>query len=1166
MKKLILPIVILFAVISISFSQPWLVESQTFKSTKGEPTFKESQAAFNAYYKNKEVAGAKGQKQFRRWEFIMEPRLSNSSFLDSKSLWKAINDKPALLPDDSADWMFVGPETTPYEIQTTRKSGNGRLNCVAFHPTDEDIIYVGAPSGGFWKTSNGGLNWTTTTDKLDAIGISDIVISHVDPQIIYLATGDGDAGDTYGIGIIKSTDGGNTWDVTNLSLDAVNGIYFRRILMNPEDENIMIASSNNGIYRTTDGWNTYDLQLSDKSFRDLEYKPGQPDTVYATTYSYGGAAKVYRSTNGGISFNDITSSLGITGVNRIELAVTPANPEYVYALASKSSNSGLHSVHRSTNSGTDWNEVLNDSFENLLGWNFNGSDDGGQGWYDLSLAVSPTNENVVLAGGVNIWRSTDGGTNWDISSMWYHGTSVDYVHADQHMFAYSQLNGNLYTANDGGLYFTEDDGLNWSDISNDIQILQSYHFGISQLSDDKIITGNQDNGTFLSTNSEWFAIIGGDGMQCHIDPGNDDILYGSIYYGDIYKSVDGGLNFSNIRPAGVDDGAWVTPYILHPTHPNIIYAGYKNVYKSTDRGLSWNVISPRLSNSNLNEVAVAPSSDDFVFASQGRFLYKTGNNGADWDTISSGLPSEAITSICISPNDHNEIWVSLSGYSDGNKVYYTADGGATWNNYSTGLPNVPANDIIYREGSNKELYLATDIGVYYRNADSDTWISYSNNLPNVIVTDLQIAKNFNKLKAATYGRGVWETVLEPIIPSKIAVSTDLIYGCTDAPIMVSYAGEELFDSLKWGFDNATIITEYPNNDTVIISYPETGLKTVTLYHYLDGVLTTENNYNFHNIGTTLSFDIYPDMQYVCNDAGVDYYLPPGYTYSIDPSDGATFDGNILTLQPSVTTDYTLTAIHGLCSTDREISIAKMPDDICDAIVLPVGVSGPFSNSCATSQIDEPFAPVGTGNSNGCISQNGWCEGEDVVRNSVWFKIPVTQTGKIAINVRGFDSKIALYETENCIDLQGGKYTLLAANDDTDGNQFGSSIYPVNDLTPDDTLYLQVDGSFGGAIGEFTVEIIDYSFNSTNRIEEIHNITLYPNPAQNEFTVRMIVPESSVVDVDVFDETGKLILSKPGMEDVSFYEEKFDAPDMNGLYFVRIKTKNQVIMRKLIIQK
>ncbi len=1154
-------------------AQPWLYESAKLKSTSKVLSFKEQQRAFYSYWNKRDVVRAKGQKQFKRWEYIMAPRLYNNETINSKALWDAIKIKPINTPSSSANWKFVGPDKTPFQVETKKKTGNGRLNCVAFHPTDANILYVGAPSGGFWKTTNGGVSWSTTTDKLDAIGVSDIVISHENPDHIFLATGDGDAGDTYGIGIIKSTDGGYLWDTTALSLDVTEGIYFRRIIMDPNNADIMLAASSNGIYKTTDGWNTF-KQVQEGNFKDIEFKPGVSDYVYASSYNGGGNAGIFRSTNKGETFTKTTTGLDYSDVSRIELAVSPANSNYVYALACKASSGYLHSLCRSTNSGSSWMMVFDNNEEELLGWDINGNDGNdneGQGWYDLSLAVSRTDINTLIAGGVNIWKSTTGGTAWTITGFWENRetSGIDYVHADQHMFAFSPLTNNAYAANDGGLYKSTDKGSSWEDISNDLQILQSYKMGISGISDGRIITGNQDNGTFLLTNSEWFEVLGGDGMECHIDPTDDNILYGSLYYGEISRSDDGGITFSSIKPASSGDGAWVTPLILHPVYPSILYVGYKDVYKSYDRGNTWTQLSKDLSTNALNNLAVAPSNDNYIYTSSGNTLFKSTDGGTTWNTVSNDLPNGYISSICISPNDHNEIWVSLSGYSPNQKVYYSNNGGTDWTNFSEGLPNIPANEVIFRSNTHKELYLATDIGIYYRHGDTNTWLNYSNNLPNVIVSDIEISEKFNKLRAATYGRGIWETELDKPVPAKTAFNANIVSGCPNAPITIVYNGTTEFDSLNWDLDEANIIYQSAKNDSLIFSFSTNGFKTIKLTHYYNGKVTNEINYNYIEIRNNIDILIKPEKQYVCNHTEHKVFLPNGYEYTVSPSESViNMENNWLTLAPSGNTTYSITAKHGECESKKELQLLIMPDNACSALYLPAGeISGIFSNACASIENKEPFPPVGShSNSNGCVSQDGWCEGENEIKHSLWFKVTVPENGSLNIRAEGFDSKIALYKADNCNSLfQQSAFQLIAANDDKSDFDGNSEIKTISNLTPGDTLYLQVDGSYGGVVGEFTIEVTDGTTSIELPTKKTSNLVVFPNPAREQFTVRLIVPNKSKVDVDIISSNGNIVHSKQGVEEISFYEETFNAKKMKGLYILRIKTNELTLFKKFIVR-
>ena len=349
---------------------------------------------------------------------------------------------------------------------------------------------------------------------------------------------------------------------------------------------------------------------------------------------------------------------------------------------------------------------------NLLGWSANGSDSDGQAWYDLALTVSPIDEDVLFVGGVNCWKSTDGGQNWNLNTHWYGGGGANYMHADEHMLEYNSLNNYVYSANDGGLYFSSDHGNNWTDISDGLHITQFYSLGVSQTVQDKVITGSQDNGTFLKTSLNWNAVIGGDGMECIIDHSNSNTMYGALYYGDIRKSTNGGNSFSSIGPA--NNGAWETPYVIDRNNSQVLYAGYDELYKTTDGGNSWNTITNNQTNGGkINEIALAKSDQDVIYFSDGPNIYKTIDGGSTWINITGSLPYKTISYIIVHPTDENKVWITFSGYTSGKKVYHSSDGGTSWQNISGTLPNIPANCIILDENSsNQTLYIGTDLGVF----------------------------------------------------------------------------------------------------------------------------------------------------------------------------------------------------------------------------------------------------------------------------------------------------------------------------------------------------------------------------------------------------------------------------------------------------------------------
>lgn len=835
MKRITNTILIVSFLLSIQmgFSQPWMENV-----TSDKPTFQEIQTAFNEYWKDRPIEKGKGYKPFKRWEWYWESRLlPNGEFPSPSITWDEFhkyysqrNQNAQRSAQSTANWTFSGPSSS-----NGGYSGLGRINCMAFHPTDANTFWVGTPAGGLWKTTNGGTDWTTSTDNLPVLGVSDIAVHPTNPNILYIATGDGDLGslsgltggadgDTKSIGILKSLDGGATWSTTGLNWSVTNHKLIRRLLINPSNPQILIAAASDGIWRTTDGGTTWsNAQLG--YFMDLEYKPGDPTIVYASTFDFSGNAKIYRSTNSGLSWSLITS---LANVIRINLAVTPNAPSLVDALCANTS-SGLAGLWYSSNSGASFSQYFasNDT-NNLLDGSYNASGNGGQGHYDLAYAINPVNYNDFWLGGINTWNSTNGGLNWNIKTMWNSNNSINpnnvpVVHADKHFIVFHPLvPGTMFECNDGGLYKTTNNGSTWSDLSNGLEISQMYRIGVSQTSQNRVITGLQDNGTKLFYNNLWYDVTGGDGMDCIIDYSNSSVQYASYANGVIYRTNNLWNNVVTISenlPGGQIDGAWVTPFVLHPSNPNIIYAGYDKLYKSMDQGDSWTAISGVLdsNNENIRFMAIAPSNPNTIYAATLKKLYSTTNGGTSWNLIldSGTIQNYAnLSGLAVDPTNPDKVFITVSGYTAGDKVYMKPGIGQNWINYSGSLPNIPVNCIVYQTGSNEGLYIGTDIGVFYTDGSMTDWIPYQTGLPNVVVTDLEISYYDNKLWAGTFGRGLWKT---------------------DLYTTLSINDEELY--------NQIIISPNPNNGLLTINVPVGKIYSLVVYDALGKKVYEEDSIN-----------------------------------------------------------------------------------------------------------------------------------------------------------------------------------------------------------------------------------------------------------------------------------------------------------------------------------
>ncbi|CAI8350231.1 MAG: Xyloglucanase [Owenweeksia sp. TMED14] len=724
-------------------------------------------SSFEDEYRGKPYQKGHGWKQFKRWQNFMEPRVDIDGTRPSPAVWYNAVSQQSTVTQDFGDWKPLGPYNAP---GSSNSNGIGRINDVTFHPTNHDTIFAGAPSGGLWVSYNDGSTWQTFTDDLTNIGVSDLAIDPNNPDTMYLATGDRDAGDTYSFGLMKSTDGGVTWGTTGLSYSLTQFKRITRVLVHPKNSSIIIAATRDGMFQSTDYGVTFSLKQSGP-FNSLSMISSGSDTLFAGTT--GSSATVYRSTNGGSSWTLVNSGLPTSGINRVEVAVSPSSPNKIYAVYG-ASNSGYYGLYSSSNYGTTWTQKS--TSPNILGWEVNGSGSGGQSWYDLTLAVDPLNSNTIYVGGVNIWKSTNGGTSWAINGHWYGAQGKPYVHADHHHAGFRPNSSELYVGTDGGVYKSINGGSSWTALNNGMNITQYYKISQSQTDTTLIIGGSQDNGTHLKTSpTNWNRVFGGDGMDNGVDPNTNNTLYASIYYGEFFKSTNGGSNFSsinsNLSPSGT--GNWVTPFKCDPTTSNTIYAGFKNIWKSTNAGITWSGPSTNIyANSNVDEFEIAPSNSNYIYALIDRRIFLSTNGGSSWNDKSNNgnlSPQYNILGVDIDETDPNHIVISCSGYNNSNKVFESTNAGTSWTNISSGLPSVPAQCIQFEDGASNGIYVGTDIGVFFRDASTSGWVSFNENLPNVIINDIELMSTNNILRIGTYGRGVWQSPTYNSTPNPPAV-------------------------------------------------------------------------------------------------------------------------------------------------------------------------------------------------------------------------------------------------------------------------------------------------------------------------------------------------------------------------------------------------------------
>lgn len=770
----------LLLICSNLFAQKWI---DTKKSASEMPNFNEEKAMYhdfcqennvkNGYfYKNGKKEKLAGWKQFKRSEYIWDYNM-NPTNGDFPEYNQYLFPKNTLKDGSNANWQLIGPSSTDGGY-----AGVGRVNVIAFHPTNDDVIFLGTPAGGLWKTSTGGNDWEPLTDQIASIGVSNIIVSNnfEEDQTIYIGTGDRDHRYSPSIGVLKSVDGGQTWEPTELTFSTSEGAKIYKMLLHPTNNDILYAATSSGLYKSTNAGTNWD-HISEIVFNDIEFKADDPQVIFGGTSGYDNVA-IYKSTNGGENWNNVLNETG----RRVALAVSEDEPDYVYAIIAYNGG-GLNGIFKSTNAGASYERLLDgdDYGSALLNWSCEGDgDNDGQGWYDLTICANPQNANEVHIGGVNAWKTSNGGIDWECVNHWVGDCGLPTVHADKHDMVYQKSTNTLFEGNDGGIYKKSVNGNEWTDLSQTLAISQIYKIGMSQTEEMECINGLQDNGTKMVSGTEWYDVLGGDGMECMIDYTDSDVQYGSLYFGTIYKTEDKWQTEEYFTPYDASKGDWVTPFIMSPHNPNTVYAGYNKLWKKPDVNSQWKTVSNG-NDVNINAICISATNKNMLVYARQTEIYKTINDGSSWENITSNLPLDynKINHITISAHNPNTIWVAISGY-DADGVYQTIDGGDSWTNISEGLPEVPINCVVQdiRDESSNELFAATDFGVYYKNGDN-AWKSFNANLPNTRISELEISyKDQNaSLFAATYGRGLWSTVIptEPTNVEQVVLEKDNIW-------------------------------------------------------------------------------------------------------------------------------------------------------------------------------------------------------------------------------------------------------------------------------------------------------------------------------------------------------------------------------------------------------
>ena len=703
----------------------------------------------------------KALEQFERWAYIWKDRINpNGSFPDKNQLMDNDAYIHLLLNENqssshnrfsNATWTQVGPTNLVNQNGYTLYPGMGRVNVVAVAPSNEQIMYAGAATGGVWKTSDGGNTWTPVGDSFAGMGVTDIIVDSGNPNTVLVATGDEDGISIPSTGVFLSTDGGASWTATGLTYSLSDQTYIHDLSFFPTGNKIF-ALTDSKIKYTSNGTIWYDATIN--------YSPYAPYTAYFQTIVFDpnnsshivvsdAWGALFVSNDGGSSFSLHQGILPGASQNLLKLTASANDTNNFYGI----DQSGNFMKFRYNMNNTASDMVSSTS---ISGYN-------SQNGYNMAVAVSPTNKNNIIVGGVRGYVSTDNGQSFSVKLNPYNnppGVGF-YVHPDHHHLSFLSNGTTVIDGHDGGIHKGVFSANSWNDLSNGLAITQSYNIAVTQATNgDDFMMANQDNDGFSKVlkngNQQWVAAAAGDGSGTGIDFTMPNIRYLGSTYGSLDKTTDGYAStaFSATQLlAPTYTAAFISPFEIHPVNPNQIYAGRGDVLSSPDGGTTWNGLLCGTYPVSYISVAQYMGNTQICAINNAGVGKRSIDNGASWQSLN--LPGIMINSLVAIP-DTDILFASISGYGV-NKVIRSTDGGQTWTPMDAGLPNIAVKRIIYKtDETNETLFLGTELGVYWKNNTMNNWEKLGQGLPNVIVNDLRINYTDQELYVGTFGRGMWK--------------------------------------------------------------------------------------------------------------------------------------------------------------------------------------------------------------------------------------------------------------------------------------------------------------------------------------------------------------------------------------------------------------------------
>ena len=641
----------------------------------------------------------------------------------------------------------------------------GRVDAIAVNPKATGTMFIATPNGGIWGTSTGGTSWTPLSDTQCSLQMGKVKIDPVTPSIVYATTAYSSG--AAGCAIMRSVDGGSSWQNYNGNLNFpayggfINEFYIDAASAGTTNATtVMFAYGGGGIYLSRNSGATWTHPLIFGYVTSIVALPGKPGVVFAGLADYASQTStrsgLYRSADNGDTWTQVSSGgIDFTNTGRVELAVSPSQPNKVWLIAGSKSQQFQHIDQWDDASG----QMTQLSAAGIDPLSASRTNFGRQATYDLVIAVDPLDAQRIYVAGVRAFRSTDGGQTF--------APMATEIHCDWHALTIDPANARqLYAGTDGGVFVSPDGGDTWLSRNTGL-VISMYYPGTSQHPTDPLVVlgGLQDNGSILANGTPYYnAVMSGDGGYSAINYSSPGTIYTTCQWGGSgggaciqrRTTVTGGFSYFDASKgiSATDRALFIPPLVMDPVTPTTLYFGTQRLYQTVNEGVQWTPISGDLTKGSgaIFTIAIAPSDPHTIYVGTTDGNVQVSRDGGGAFTLSVGLPNRTVTHIAVDRTNAARALATFSGSST-THVYLTTDGGATWTSVGGTLPDMPVNAAVIVDDGPNHFFIGTDAGVFETTDGGLTWLSAA--LPNVVVHDLSYNPATKQIVAATFGRGLF---------------------------------------------------------------------------------------------------------------------------------------------------------------------------------------------------------------------------------------------------------------------------------------------------------------------------------------------------------------------------------------------------------------------------